>query len=146
MKTTWILAAESARARIFSVSSGGKKLREVADLCHPEARLHDRELTSDLPGRSFDSHGEGRHGMEQATSPHDQEAQIFATELARQLDRGQRDGSFDSLILVAPPKFLGRLRPELSKPVQDVLLGEIDKNLVNADGDTLFQQVSSLLR
>jgi protein required for attachment to host cells len=145
MKTTWILAAESARARIFSVSGRGGKLREVEDFSHPQARLHDRELTSDLPGRSFDSLGQGRHGMEPTTSPHEHEAQIFATEIARHLDRARHEGSFDALIIVAPPKFLGRLRPQLSKPVQDALVGEIDKNLVDADGETIAEQVSSLL-
>jgi protein required for attachment to host cells len=145
MKTTWIVVAESARARIFAMSGSKGKLREITDLTHPESRLHDRELTSDLPGRTFDSHGR-RHGMEQASDPHEQEAQMFATQVARHLDRGRREGNFDSLVLVAPPKFLGRLRAELSKSARDALVGELDKNLVEADQETLERQISALLR
>jgi protein required for attachment to host cells len=146
MKSTWIVVAESARARIFTMSGTGGRLQEVADLTHPESRLHDTELSSDLPGRAFDSHGQGRHAMEQATDPKQREAQAFAAEIARHIDRGRREGSFDSLVLVAPPKFLGRLRPELSKSARDALTGEIDKNLVEADGETIERHVSALLR
>lgn len=146
MKSTWIIVAESARARIFTVSGIGGKFQEVADLSHPESRLHDRALSSDLPGRTFDSRGDGRHAMEQATGPQEQEAQAFATEITRQIDRGQREGNFDSLVLVAPPKFLGRLRSELSKSARNALIGELDKNLVETDTKTIERHVSALLR
>ena len=69
MKSTWIVVAESARARIFTMSGIGGKLQEITDLSHPESRLHDTELSSDLPGRTFDIQGQGRHGMEPATDP-----------------------------------------------------------------------------
>ena len=145
-KTTWVVVAESARARIFASSGTKGKLREVADLSHPESRLHDRDLASDGPGRSFDSHGQGRHSMEPATDPQDREAQIFATEIAREIDCGHDEASFDSLVLVAPPKFLGRLRSELSKSARNVLVAELDKNLVESDVKTLEGYVSELLR
>ena len=146
MKSTWIVVAESARARILTKSGRGGKLQEFEDFSHPESRMHATELSSDLPGRTFDSHGEGRHGMEQPTDPKEQEAQAFAVEIARRVDRGRREGSFDSLILIAAPKFLGRLRSELSKPTRDALIGELDKNLVEADDETLESQVSALIR
>lgn len=146
MKSTWIVVADSARARIFTLSGIGGTLQEVADLAHPESRLHDRELSSDMPGRTFDSHGQGRHSMEQATDPKEREAQAFAAEIARHIGLAQHEGSFDSLVLVAPPKFLGRLRPELSKSARDALIGELDKNLVEADAKTLQRRVSALLR
>lgn len=146
MKSTWIVVAESARGRIFTMSGIGGKLREVADLSHPESRLHDTALTSDRPGRTFDSHGQGRHGMEQATDPQEREARAFATELASHIERGIHQGSFDSLVLVAPPKFLGQLRSRLSKSARDALVGELAKNLVQVDSKTLERHVSALLR
>lgn len=144
-KTSWIVVAESARARIFTTSGTKVKLREIADLSHPESRLHDRDLASDGLGRSFDSHGQGRHGMEPATDPQDREAQAFAVEVARQIERGHNEAGFDSLVLVAPPKFLGRLRPELSKSARSALVAELDKNLVEADLKTLEHHLSELL-
>ena len=146
MKSTWIVVAESARARIFTMSEIGAKLQEITDLSHPESRLHDTELTSDLPGRAFDSQGQGRHAMEPATDPKEREARAFAAEIARHIERGRHQGNFDRLVLIAPPKFLGRLRAELTKPARDALVGELDKNLVEADTKTLARQVSALLR
>lgn len=146
MKTSWIVVAESARARIFAVSGAGGKLVEVAGLSHPESRLHDTDLSSDVPGRSFDSHGQGRHGMEQATDPHEREAQAFAVEIARHIDGAMQAGSFDSLVLIAAPKFLGHLRSRISKSAGEMVIGELDKNLVEADNKTLDGHVRALLR
>jgi protein required for attachment to host cells len=128
------------------MSGIGGKLQESTDLSHPESRLHDTELSSDLPGRTFDIQGQGRHGMEPATDPKEREAQAFAAEIARHIERGRHEGNFDGLVLIAPPKFLGRLRAELTKPARDALVGELDKNLVEADTKTLEHQVSALLR
>ncbi len=84
--------------------------------------------------------------MEPATDPQDREAQVFATEIAREIDCGHDEASFDSLVLVAPPKFLGRLRSELSKSARNVLVAELDKNLVESDVKTIEGYVSELLR
>jgi protein required for attachment to host cells len=83
--------------------------------------------------------------MEQATEPKEQEAQAFAVEIARQVERARHDGDFDSLVLVAPPKFLGRLRQALSGTARAALIGELDKNLVEADAKTLEAQLAALL-
>jgi len=146
MKSTWIVLAESARARILSTSDAGKTFQEVSDLCHPESRQHNTELSSDLPGRTFDSHGDGRHGMEQSTTPKKREAREFAVEVARRVERGLSDGHFDSLILVAPPAFLGRLRTELGKSARTAIVGELDKNLVEADREVVADRISAMLR
>lgn len=146
MNSLWIVVAESARARIFAVPETGRRLHEITDLSHPESRLHDTELSSDLPGRTFDSHGQGRHGMEQATGPKEQHALAFAAEIARHLERGRHEGSFDSLVLIAPPGFLGLLRSELDKVTRRAVIGELDKNLLGADEETLERHVSALLK
>jgi protein required for attachment to host cells len=83
--------------------------------------------------------------MEQATDPHEHEADTFAVEVARHIDRSHAEGNFDSLVLIAPPKFLGRLRQELSKSARNALVGELDKNLVAADAKTLHRHLSALL-
>jgi protein required for attachment to host cells len=146
MKAIWVVVAESARGRIFTLSGIGEKLHEIADLAHSESRLHSLELSSDVPGRAFDSHGQGRHGMEQATEPHVREAQAFAVELSAHIERGIDDKRFDALVLIAPPKFLGRLRSALSKRARDTIIGELGKNLVTADEKSLQRHVVTLFR
>jgi protein required for attachment to host cells len=129
MLTTWIITADSSRARIFKTESPRGPLQELEVLIHPEARLHTQDLTSDFPGRTFDSAGEGRHAMGQPVDPKEQEAIRFAKHLADHLEAARVDGQFDKLIIAAAPKFLGQLRQHLSGQLTSMVTQEIDKNL-----------------
>jgi protein required for attachment to host cells len=129
--TTWVVVADSSRARVFKAQSAFGPLQELAALAHPEARLHVQELTSDLPGRAFDSSGLGpRHAMEQASDPKENEAMKFARQVAEYLETSQEEGKFNKLVLAAAPKFLGYLRQCLSTRVAALVSREIDKDLV----------------
>lgn len=140
MDNLWILVADSAHGRMFSTPDS-RMLAEVADYAHPEARQHERDLTSDQRGRSFDSAGQGRHAMEPQQSAHEHEADVFAGELADALEKGRNEHRFDSLVLVAPPEFLGRIRSRLSKPTAQTVVAEIDKNLVHLEPAELLPYV-----
>ncbi len=129
MSTTWIVTADSSRARIFEVKSSRGPLQELEVLTHPEARLHTQDLTSDFPGRTFDSAGEGRHAMGQPVDPKEQEGIRFAKQVADHLEAARVNGQFDKLIIAAAPKFLGQLRQHLSNQVVTMVTQEIDKNL-----------------
>lgn len=65
MKKTMIVVADSYCARIFNVEAAHSTLTEVETLINPEGRLHDRDITSDLPGKMEGVDGSG--GM--LTSP-----------------------------------------------------------------------------
>jgi hypothetical protein len=49
MKATLIVVADQSRARIFKTEISAAPLVEIETLTHTEGRLHDRDLTSDLP-------------------------------------------------------------------------------------------------
>ncbi|GMR18456.1 MAG: host attachment protein [Gammaproteobacteria bacterium] len=129
MKGRWILVADSTRARIFLTKTINGKLHEIETLVHPEGRLHTQELTSDLPGRSFDSEGEGRHALGREHDPKQQEAIYFSKTIATRLNRAQKSGELKSLFIVAPPGMLGLLRDHLNKQTKALVVGELDKNL-----------------
>src|SRR5689334_10035156 len=59
MATTWILAADSSRARILQVLDREHRLAEIEDLYNPSARLNEREMTSDAEPRFRGSDGPG---------------------------------------------------------------------------------------
>lgn len=145
MNITWFVLADSARARIFTLTEPGAKLLERMTLSHPESRMHERELTRDRPGRAFDSHGQGRHGMEQRHDPKEHQARTFAADIAREIERVRRDEPFDALVLAAPPKFLGLLRSELNQGLHQLIVAEIGKNLVESDVKTLERQLPNLV-
>lgn len=132
----WIVVADSARARIFSVASASAPLNPMEQLVHPEARLHDKDMKSDRPGRAFDSHGAGRHATGTPVSPKEQESIRFAKTIAEHLDQGRINNRFKRLALVADPRFLGHIRKSISDEVEKLVTLEIDKDLSKAeDGD-----------
>ena len=131
--TTWVVVADTVRARIFAEEAPRGPLIEIEALTHPEARLHEQQLTSDLPGRSFDSAGQGRHAMGHTFEPKHQEAVRFAKEVSDRLTSARRAGRVQKLYIVAAPAFLGMLRDALDEATQRVVAGEINKNLVTHD-------------
>ena len=126
---TWILVADSARARLFFNDGPGKGVKPVSDKVFRHATPPGREIMSDRPGRTFDSVGGGRHAKEPRTDPRKVEKRSFAHELAAMLDEGLKQGKFERLVLVAPPGELGLLREELSAAVQKRVSAELNKDL-----------------
>lgn len=133
MPKAWIVVADAARARIFSADSPIAALQPVHDLISPEARLHERDLGSDRPGRVYDIGGEGRHAADAPTSPKQHEAARFAGSVADELERGRLDNAYDRLVLVAEPRFLGLIRKAVKSGVARLVTLEIDKDLSKAD-------------
>lgn len=91
---------------------------------HPEARAHERDLTSDRPGRSNDQHVLGtEHGAR------DQQAHEFAREIALRLESGRVEHQLEQLIVVAAPDVLGMLRKTMGGKLSKLVVLEIDKNV-----------------
>lgn len=126
---TWIVLADSSRARIFRTDAA---LTEgpvvVAELVHPGSRLRDRELESDRPSRSFGERGAHPSDLGES-SAHAHQAELFATELAGQLDAARKEGRYAGIVLVAPPRFLGSLRQVMNAATLGMVHQSIDKEL-----------------
>ena len=63
VEKNWIIVADESLARIFSQEKKFGPLRQVAELSNADARKKTGDMISDRGGRSFDSHGQGRHTM-----------------------------------------------------------------------------------
>ena len=133
MSSAWVLAADAGRARIFSADSPKSSLRPLKQLISPEARLREQDLTSDRPGRSFDSAGMGRHATEPSTHAREREALRFARDIARHLKQGRDSGAFDRLILVAEPRFLGLVRKAVDSNTAKMIALEVAKDVSKAN-------------
>lgn len=127
-KDIWIIVANSSHAKIFKVERN-KELIEVEDLIHVQSRQKDSELVTSKPGRQFDSLGMGRHAYQQKTSPKLQEFETFARQIANHLDIAREKGLFNKLYLAANPSFLGILRPLLSNLTEELIAGEVAKDM-----------------
>lgn len=128
-KVTWILIADGARARLLVNKGYNSGLEPALAEEFIADNRPSRDLISDRPGRTFDRGGQGRHAMEAPTDPHRHEQQIFAQTLAHLLEEHRLTNSYDQLIIVAPPKTLGDLRGEFTKPVSDLIVDELNKDL-----------------
>jgi protein required for attachment to host cells len=129
----WIIAADSTACRIFVADSPAAQLREIEVLSNPQGRLREQDLVSDLPGRTFDSAGPGRHAKEVEVGPKKHEAVLFAGRVVERLEAGRVRHEFDKLAIVAAPEFLGLLRDKLTPPLRALVLHEIDKNVSRLD-------------
>jgi protein required for attachment to host cells len=130
MMTLWIVAADHTRARFFQVESSSDPLEEIDILVHSQGRLHDREMTSDLPGKVKNPGGlGGGHAFEQETDPKKYEAEVFAGEIAHYLENARNANRFDRLIVIADPSVLGLIRQHMPNPLKERVSLELDKNL-----------------
>ncbi len=144
MKLTWILVADSTRARIFTADTPSSPLEEIEDFSHAEGRLHDREITSDLPGR-IKSVGGGGHAFEQPTDPKKHEADNFSHHVAQFLEDAHNTNRFEQLLIVAPPTFLGLLRNQLPEPIKRLVCFELDKEITRQSAAEIRQHLPEYL-
>jgi len=147
MKTRrlWLVVADGSRARILSRQSRNEPLEEIETLDHAAARLPGREITSDGPGRAFDSGGQGRHAMEPPTDPHEHEKLAFLDDLAGRLNAAVAKNSVDDLVLFAAPHALGRLREKLDKQATQRVIADAPKDLTGRPVKELAKQLEDLL-
>jgi protein required for attachment to host cells len=82
-----------------------------------------------VPGRIVGSVGNMRSAVEQ-TDWHDQAERAFLTHLAQHLDGAVSSGKAKSLIVVAPPRALGMIRPAYSHALKGAVRVEVDKDFV----------------
>jgi protein required for attachment to host cells len=138
-----IVVADQAEAVFYDASSLRNEPKEVGRISDPDAHLHDRDLVSDRPGRSYESVGGARHAIERENDPRHREAVRFARRIARRLDEARRKDEFEQLVVVAGPPFLGLLREEFSRPTKARVVHEIRKDLVHGPIDDLKRHLSA---
>lgn len=137
MSVTWVVVADSSRARFFSRTSRIGAMAELEDMVHAEGRMPERDELSDRQGGIAGGHGEGDHTFQAPTDLKHHEAEVFAKQIVERLEQGRTAHSFDKLILVAPPAFLGALRNALNPHLQDMVVSSQDQNLVASDEATI---------
>ncbi len=133
-KSSWVIVADESAATIYARKSQHGPLTELFQLANETGRKKIGELISDRGGRSFDSHGQGRHTMvKEQTGPKKRASVAFAKDIASRINNAVRDGSCDEIVLIAAPRFLGVLRDALEKAGNVIPAVTIDKEMVGRD-------------
>lgn len=140
---TWVLVADSARARIFAWTDFQGPLVEEQDLTNPEGRRKDRDLAADRPGITYSSKGHGAHRM-QGSSVAEAAVESFARSVADTLKGGLDGRRCERLVLVAPPEFLGRLRSHLDKQTEKAVVESLANDLSRESAEAIFARLPRL--
>lgn len=134
MDNIWILVANSSTATLYNfVPEKSPKHRStltvVQQFEHPDSRKKDVDLVSDREGEYVDQGTGGSGNYVQANDPHRYQGLIFARELFHRLEEGRVRQEFVSLILAAPPEFMGHLRQCIDDhPFKKVAIKEFVKD------------------
>jgi protein required for attachment to host cells len=150
MQATWIVVANSSRARIFSYLGNPRNLSEVGDMVNTAARLRTQDTESDVLGQHAAS--KSRHnvgaptqpsGYEPQQLPAEHQAELFGRRLAAYLLQAQQQGRYGHLVLAAAPEFLGVLRKLLDARIAERITFEIDKDYTQFDAQALRDHIES---
>jgi protein required for attachment to host cells len=148
---TRVVVASQGEAHLYDIGPG--VLVTAGDtLLDARARLHDRDFSSDRPGRVFDRappagrRGAGaHHSTNGERSPHRHEALVFAQRIAAALERDRRLNRFSRLVIVAAPAFLGLLRGAMHPLLRGMIVGQVRKDLAHRPEHVLKAHVDRVL-
>jgi protein required for attachment to host cells len=125
----WVVVCDGAKALVLE-NTGDIKFPNLKTVeVFEQKDLPTRELGTQKPGRTHNSVGPGRSAVEQ-TDWHTQAEEAFLAKLVAHLDAAVAAGKTKSLIVVAPPRALGVIRPAYSHAVRSAVRAEVDKDFV----------------
>jgi protein required for attachment to host cells len=144
-----VVVAGLSEARFYDAAGTAQKMKLIDKLTDPMARLHDRDIGSDKPGRVFDhaaSAGQRRgsvshHSTGGERTPRKHEAGVFARQIVHQLETGRRTSPFSRLVVIAGPAFLGLLREVMPKALREITVAEVCKDLLHDDGSGVLSHI-----
>jgi protein required for attachment to host cells len=141
-----VVVADESRAEFYSSEGLHGTLSVLRTLSNKAARMKTGELISDRGGRSFDSHGQGRHTMEsEKDAPKRHIAKGFAKDIAAWIGTEMHRGTFAGFALIAAPRFLGVLRQELATVTKVEPWATIDKDVVGQRETVIEELLESAL-
>ncbi len=141
-----ILVANRGRADLYETAAWGGRLTCVRSFTNPEAHLHESELVSDRPGRTFNRSAGVHQAYGQRHLIRDRATEKFARRVARAMGPEMQKDVTAHLVLVGAPRLLGRLRDMLPDSVQGMVRGVIPKDLARQTPTQISQYVREARR
>lgn len=127
---TWVVVADGTHGRLFHNVGKNDTLRlKQEDLLTPD-------MTEDQ--------GQGPSGHRPPdASPEQTDEATFAKQLAHLLNAAALKHEFEHLVLVADPKTLGEIRPQLHGETSKRMVGELAKTLTNSTVEDIEKILSA---
>ena len=116
---TWVVVADGTQARLFhNVGKHDALQLKQEDLIKPDV---------------VDEQGQGPSGHRPPeASPEQTDEATFAKQLVHRLNAAALKQEFEHLFLIADPKTMGEIRPQLHAETSKRLTGELTKTLTNS--------------
>jgi len=137
----WYVIADGGRARFVEQDDRGA-FRTLSNFVSTELHKRSEELGLDRPARVQESASPTRHAVEPKRDLHDAAKEEFIRTVGAELAGLQKEGSFDELVLVAPPGVIRELKDALTKPVADCVVKELHKDLTKVPDHDLTSHLS----
>ncbi len=138
----WVVVCDGAKALVLENAGDAKfpNLKTIEVFEQKDLTTHD--LGAAEPGRAYSPAAHGGRGTIEQTDWHDQAERAFLLQLIKHLDAAIAAGKAKSMIMVAPPRALGMLRPAYSHALQNAVRVELDKDLVKHPVDRIEKQLT----
>lgn len=143
-KTTWIVVADGAHARIAAWSRAEERLVTAKPYDFAAPHAPNCKFVSDRPG-AFADRGPGAHAYTPKHERREYEKIAFTRDVAAVIDAAAEAEEFDRLVLVAPPPTLGRLRTMLHAKARRRVTKQVAKDLVRLSLPQLERQLAPIV-
>ena len=124
-----VVAADSARARVFRAGTPDAPLEEVDALVNPEGRLHEHDIVEDSAGRRGTRPTQAKRSALGGETAKRHRAEEFAAAVCASAAQQLREGRARRLYFVAEPEFLGILRRTLDRSLLRRVAGAVAKSV-----------------
>lgn len=155
----WILVADGKTARVFdrlpdthvlARNDGLQEVRTWAFRPVEDLQLRAEPASTYDSGKTavstvFERSGPLRHHSEPHVDLRRKLKRDLAERMAEALNRAALKRRFQRLVIVAPPVWLGHLRPLLSRDVRDMVDLEVAKDMARLSMTTLTERLRALL-
>jgi protein required for attachment to host cells len=139
--TTWILVSNSSKAFLYETKNIHKEpLARVDTFFHPKSLEKNHDLLTDRPARFIKSGS--AHSATDKADPHEHEAEIFATELAKMLEKAHGESKFSRLVIVSLPHFTGLINKHFKSKHAPIV--HVEKNYVDLTVDELTERLKEV--
>lgn len=141
----WALVSDGGKARILSMKRHPPEFRELLAMDSATRHRSDRDLVSDASGRSHHVTGPGSHVREPRVSAKDRGEEQFVADLLERLAREAQSGAFDSLLIAADPRTLGKIRNRIDERLRSKLTLELNLDLAGLNSRQLEKRLRKAL-
>jgi protein required for attachment to host cells len=139
---SWVVVCDGAKALIMQNAGDNQLMNLQVHETLTQPNEADRDIGAGKPGRSHQANGQSGSAVEE-TSWHDQAEAAFLKQVAARLDDLVHEKDAKRIVLVAPPKALGQIRPSLSADTQAAITAEVAKDLTNFPVDQIERHLAA---